>query len=81
MHFVVRRDGRVSEIKNADSLPEEAFAWRRFGEAPRHGAPAARFPDPAVTDCVLDAFEGLTFPKPQGGIVTVTYPITFAPGS
>lgn len=70
----------LGEIKNADTLPEDAFGWSKLGAAPRRAAPASRFPDPAVTDCVLDAFEGLTFPAPEGGIVTVTYPITFAPG-
>jgi TonB family protein len=34
-------------------------------------------PDPAVTSCVVRAFYGLSFPQPEGGIVTVTYPIRF----
>jgi hypothetical protein len=33
----------------------------------------------AVTSCVVRAFYGLSFPQPEGGIVTVTYPITFSP--
>jgi hypothetical protein len=28
---------------------------------------------------VTRAFYGLSFPQPEGGIVTVTYPITFSP--
>ena len=36
--------------------------------------------DPSVTACVLRAFYGLSFPQPEGGIVTVTYPIRFSPG-
>ena len=43
------------------------------------GAPA--FPDPAVTKCVVDAFNTLEFPRPEGGIVTVEYPVIFPPGS
>jgi hypothetical protein len=36
--------------------------------------------DRAVADCVTRAFHGLSFPQPEGGIVTVTYPIMFSPG-
>lgn len=37
-------------------------------------------PDAAVVSCVLSAFYGLSFPQPDGGIVTVAYPIMLAPG-
>ena len=37
-------------------------------------------PDASVVSCVTRAFHGLTFPQPEGGIVTVTYPILFTPG-
>jgi hypothetical protein len=37
-------------------------------------------PDEAVVNCVAEAFRHLTFPKPDGGIVTVVYPIQFEPG-
>jgi hypothetical protein len=36
-------------------------------------------PDPTVVSCVVRAFYGLSFPQPEGGIVTVTYPIAFSP--
>jgi len=37
-------------------------------------------PDAGVVSCVVGAFRGLQFPQSeQGGIVTVTYPISFAP--
>lgn len=32
-----------------------------------------------VVNCVVRAFYGLSFPKPEGGIVTVSYPIAFSP--
>jgi Vault protein inter-alpha-trypsin domain len=35
--------------------------------------------DPTVAACVTDAFRGLTFPQPEGGIITVSYPISFSP--
>lgn len=32
-----------------------------------------------VVGCVVRAFYGLSFPQPEGGIVTVSYPIAFSP--
>lgn len=37
-------------------------------------------PDAGARDCVLRAFETITFPPPRGGVVTVVYPITLTPG-
>jgi hypothetical protein len=36
-------------------------------------------PDSGVVSCVTRAFYGLNFPQPEGGIVTVSYPIVFSP--
>jgi hypothetical protein len=36
--------------------------------------------DGGVVSCVLSAYYGLSFPAPDGGIVTVSYPIMFTPG-
>jgi hypothetical protein len=35
--------------------------------------------DKDVVACVVGAFAPITFPKPEGGIVTVVYPIQFSP--
>lgn len=37
------------------------------------------FPDAKVEACVLKTFTALVFPKPEGGTVTVTYPLVFTP--
>ena len=37
-------------------------------------------PDGGVVSCIMRSFEGLSFPRPEGGIVTVVYPIMFSPG-
>jgi len=37
-------------------------------------------PDPEVVACVQGVYFKLRFPKPEGGIVTVVYPIRFSPG-
>jgi len=36
-------------------------------------------PDASVVSCVSTAFRALAFPQPEGGIVTVRYPIVFTP--
>jgi hypothetical protein len=36
-------------------------------------------PDPHVIKCVIRGFQSLRFPEPEGGIVTVVYPIIFSP--
>jgi hypothetical protein len=36
--------------------------------------------DPAIVKCVVAAVGKLQFPKPEGGLVTVVYPIVFNPG-
>ena len=43
--------------------------------------PAAEtsIPDSATVSCVIDACKTLRFPKPSGGVVTVVYPVVFAP--
>ena len=38
-------------------------------------------PDAGVVSCVTRAFYGLSFPHPENGIVTVTYPIVFSPAN
>ena len=37
-------------------------------------------PDQAVVQCVVSSFMALSFPAPEGGIATVTYPLTLTPG-
>jgi len=37
-------------------------------------------PDQGVTQCVVRLFGTLRFPQPEGGIVTVVYPLMFNPG-
>jgi hypothetical protein len=37
-------------------------------------------PDAGVVRCVVQSFDDLTFPRPEGGIVTVTFPYMLSPG-
>jgi hypothetical protein len=81
--FVIGLDGTVSSAADVHDAPPserpdlpEALRdvdGRRQREEPR-------FPDPEVTACVVARFKALKFPQPQGGIVTVVYPVIFQPG-
>lgn len=41
--------------------------------------PTSDLPDQAVLLCVALEFKKLRFPEPNGGIITVVYPISFSP--
>ena len=48
------------------------------------GAPTdggSDLPDQGVVQCVIRAFQSLSYPEPEGGIVTVTYPLIMSPSS
>jgi hypothetical protein len=64
LRFVIGRDGRVT------------YASEDLAHVPAD----SRLPDEQVKSCILDAFGKLEFPQPEGGIVTVVYPIMFSPG-
>jgi hypothetical protein len=72
VRFTVSRDGKVSEASDADSGAPDPIAW---GSGPN----AAPLPDPEVSACVVAAFRKLSFPRPQGGTFSVTYPIELGP--
>ena len=56
------------------------FIIGRDGSVSNAGNGGSDLPDAGVVSCVTRAFYGLSFPQPDEGIVTVTYPIMFSPG-
>src|SRR6185295_10981537 len=56
------------------------FVIGRDGAVSQVANGGSNMPDGGVVSCVVRAFYGLSFPQPEGGIVTVTYPIMFSPG-
>lgn len=71
--FIIRRDGRVKVDRTGETASKLEWNRRVKGKA------SPPMPDPAVVACVHEVFEGLVFPPPQGGRVTVLYPIDFSP--
>ncbi|MFO0661621.1 MAG: AgmX/PglI C-terminal domain-containing protein, partial [Polyangiaceae bacterium] len=55
------------------------FTIDRQGAVNSLSSPAPTLPDSAVVGCVTRSFSGLSFPQPESGTVSVTYPIDFAP--
>jgi hypothetical protein len=54
------------------------FVIARDGSVPSVQLAESELPE-AVSQCVLTEFQRLIFPRPEGGIVTVLYPIVFQP--
>lgn len=70
-------------LRNNPSLQgrvEVRFIIGRDGAVSNVGNGASDLPDSAVVSCVVRAFYGLSFPRPEDGIVKVGYPIMFSPG-
>ena len=56
------------------------FVIGRDGAVMQSSDAGSDLPDQAVTACVVRSFHSLSFPMPEGGIATVTYPIILTPG-
>ncbi len=70
----------LTKNPNLEGRVTARFVIDRTGAVSQVMNGASDLPDSAVNSCVLSAFYGLSFPAPEGGIVTVAYPIMFAPG-
>lgn len=57
------------------------FVIGRDGAVASVGNGGSDLPDSSVVNCIVRSFSGLSFPAPDGGIVSVTYPISLAPGT
>ncbi len=65
---------------NLEGRVSARFVIGRDGGVSNVSNGGSDLPDSGVVKCVLSAFYGLSFPQPEGGIVTVVYPIMLAPG-
>jgi hypothetical protein len=57
------------------------FVIGRDGSVPAAMPAGSDLADDRVVSCVVRRFADLSFPKPEGGIVTVVYPIVFTAGT
>jgi hypothetical protein len=56
------------------------FVIDRSGAVSMTADGGSDLPDQGVVQCVVRGFGNLSFPQPEGGMVTVVYPIMFNPG-
>jgi hypothetical protein len=56
------------------------FVIGRDGAVMQSSDAGSDLPDQNVVACIVRSFNSLSFPAPEGGIATVTYPIILSPG-
>lgn len=54
------------------------FVIDRDGQVTMASVAERSLEDASVAACVARAYEAMSFPKPEGGIVTVVYPVVFS---
>ncbi|MCC6214785.1 MAG: AgmX/PglI C-terminal domain-containing protein [Polyangiaceae bacterium] len=70
----------LSRNPNLEGRVSVRFVIGRDGSVSNVSNGGSDIPDSGVVGCVVRAYYGLSFPQPEGGIVTVVYPIMFSPG-
>ncbi|MFZ5892653.1 MAG: AgmX/PglI C-terminal domain-containing protein [Myxococcota bacterium] len=70
----------LSRNPNLEGRVAARFVISRDGSVSNVANGGSDLPDASVVSCVLSAFYGLSFPQPENGIVTVTYPMMLSPG-
>jgi hypothetical protein len=70
----------LSRNPNLEGRVAVRFVIGRDGAVSNVANGGSDLPDSSAVSCVVSAFYGLSFPQPEGGVVTVVYPIMFQPG-
>jgi Ca-activated chloride channel family protein len=78
--FRVCYEGGLRNNPKLEGRVSVRFVIGRDGNVSSTGNGGSDLPDSAVVSCVERAISGLSFPQPEGGIVTVVYPVLFSPG-
>jgi hypothetical protein len=73
-------DSGLARNPNLEGRLNVRFVINAYGKVTLPRIAENTLPDCDMARCVRDNFLPLLFPKPQGGIVTVVYPIMFSPG-
>ena len=79
-HFRLCYENGLRNNPNLQGRVAVRFVIERDGSVSNVSNAGSDLPDPAVVSCITKAYYGLSFPQPEGGVVAVVYPITFAPG-
>lgn len=71
-------EGGLKKNPNLSGRVNVRFVIAKDGSVSNVGEKDSDLPDEAVKACIIRAFSSLKFPEPEGGIVTVVYPIMFS---
>lgn len=72
-------DDKIRPNENLEGRVTVKFVIAQTGAVSTASDGGSDLPDSKVIACVVKAFGALKFPKPDSGIVTVVYPLVFAP--
>jgi TonB family protein len=67
----------LQRIPGLEGTVKVQFVIGLDGAVPSASDAGSSMPDREVVSCVVGVLRRTSFPKPDGGIVTVTYPFTF----
>jgi hypothetical protein len=70
----------LGQNPNLEGRVQVRFLIDRNGAVSNALNAGSSLPDSAAVGCVVRAFYGLSFPKPDNGSVQVSYPLMFSPG-
>lgn len=70
----------MRENPNLQGRVTVKFVIDRSGAVAMTADAGSDLPDQGVVQCIVRGFGDLTFPQPDGGMLTVVYPIIFKPG-
>jgi hypothetical protein len=73
-------EGGLRNDPNLQGRVAVKFVIDRGGAVAMTNDGGSDLPDQSVVQCVVRSFGNLSFPAPEGGMVTVVYPISFSPG-
>ena len=57
------------------------FIIEKDGRVGKAAPVCTSMPDPVVVACIVGEYAQMRFPRPEAGVVTVVYPVTFSPGN
>jgi tetratricopeptide (TPR) repeat protein len=72
-------EGGLRNNPNLQGRVSTRFVIGRQGSVENVANAGSDLPDASVVACVVRSFAGLSFPVPESGVVTVTFPVMFAP--
>ena len=78
--FKLCYQGGLARDPNLQGAVSTRFLIARNGSVRESSLASSTLPDAEVVQCIVKSFTMLHFPKPNGGTVTVVYPIMLSPG-